>query len=133
MQRSCAAQHTVASDRSGVASPHLRVRLREPEAIAAALKVATDEQAKIDERLLCVRLFGEVNLPETVPALFRPMSMHTLHDGAMVISAPNTARDKQRTAPSAVFICKLASNPTAAKMNPATAGIRREAVHFPRR
>ena len=57
--------------RSGVASPHLRVRLREPEAIAAALKVAADEQAKIDERLLCVRLFGEVKLPESVPALLK--------------------------------------------------------------
>ena len=57
--------------RSGVASPHLRVRLREPDAIAAALKVAADEQAKIDERLLCVRLFGEVKLPESVPALLK--------------------------------------------------------------
>ena len=57
--------------RSGVASPHLRVRLREPEAIAAALKVAADEQANIDERLLCVRLFGEVKLPESVPSLLK--------------------------------------------------------------
>ena len=57
--------------RSGVASPHLRVRLREPDAITAALKVAADEQAKIDERLLCVRLFGEVNLKGSVPALLK--------------------------------------------------------------
>ncbi len=57
--------------RSGVASPHLQVRLREPEAIAAALKVATDENAKLDERLLCVRLFGEVKLPESVSALLK--------------------------------------------------------------
>ena len=57
--------------RSGVASPHLRVRLREPDAIAAALKVVADDAAKLEERLLCVRLFGEVNLPESVPALLK--------------------------------------------------------------
>ncbi len=55
--------------RSGVASPHLRVRLRDPVAIADALRTAADEDAKLDERLLCVRLFGEVNLPESIPAL----------------------------------------------------------------
>jgi hypothetical protein len=47
-----------------LASQHLRVRLREPEAIAGALKTAADETAKADDRLLCVRLFGEVKLPE---------------------------------------------------------------------
>ncbi len=57
--------------RHGLASPYLRVRLREPEAIAAALKTAADENAKPDERLLCVRLFGEVKLPESVPALLK--------------------------------------------------------------
>ncbi len=55
----------------GLASPHLRVRLREPEAVAAALKTVADDTAKPDERLLCVRLFGEVKLPESVPALLR--------------------------------------------------------------
>ena len=57
--------------RSGLASPHLRVRLREPQAVADALKVAADPSAKLDERLLCVRLFGEVRLPESVPALLQ--------------------------------------------------------------
>jgi putative heme-binding domain-containing protein len=57
--------------KSGLASRHLRVRLREPEAIAEALKVAADEQAKLEERLLCVRLFGEIKVPESVPALLR--------------------------------------------------------------
>ena len=55
----------------GLASPHLRVRLREPEAVAAALKTIADDTAKADERLLCVRLFGDVKLPESVPALLR--------------------------------------------------------------
>lgn len=55
--------------RSGLASRHLRVRLREPEAIADALKTATDDAAKPDERQLCVRLFGEVKVPESVPVL----------------------------------------------------------------
>ncbi len=57
--------------RHGLASPHLRVRLREPEAVAAALKTVADDTAKPEERLLCVRLFGEVKLPESVPALLR--------------------------------------------------------------
>ncbi|HEV7869044.1 MAG TPA: PVC-type heme-binding CxxCH protein, partial [Chthoniobacteraceae bacterium] len=55
--------------RSGLASRHLRVRSREPEAIAEALTVAADENAKVEDRLLCVRLFGEVKLPETVSLL----------------------------------------------------------------
>ncbi len=55
--------------KTGLASPHLRVRLREPEAIAGALKTAADPGQKVEERLLCVRLFGEVKLPETVPTL----------------------------------------------------------------
>jgi putative heme-binding domain-containing protein len=57
--------------RSGLASPHLRVRLREPEAIARALQVIADEQAKIEERLLCVQLFGEIKVPAAPPALLR--------------------------------------------------------------
>jgi putative heme-binding domain-containing protein len=58
-----------ALNRSGLASAHLRVRLRDPQAIADALKVAADDKAKLEERLLCVRLFGEVKLPQSVPAL----------------------------------------------------------------
>ncbi|MHA3771251.1 PVC-type heme-binding CxxCH protein [Verrucomicrobiota bacterium sgz303538] len=54
---------------SGFASRYLRVRLGEPEALLEALKVAADEKAKVEERLLCVRLFGEVKLPESVPTL----------------------------------------------------------------
>ena len=55
--------------KSGLASPHLRVRLREPKAIADAMKTAADPKQKLEERLLCVRLFGEVKLPETEPTL----------------------------------------------------------------
>ena len=58
-----------ALSRSGLASQHLRVRLREPAAVAEALKVLADPKAKLDERLLCARLFGEVKLPESMPAL----------------------------------------------------------------
>jgi putative heme-binding domain-containing protein len=57
--------------RSGLASRHLRVRLREPEAIAEALKVAADEKAQLEERLLCVRLFGEIKVPDAPAALLR--------------------------------------------------------------
>jgi putative heme-binding domain-containing protein len=48
--------------RTGLASRHLRVRLREPEAIADALAVTANEKEKIEERLLCVRLFGEIKV-----------------------------------------------------------------------
>jgi putative heme-binding domain-containing protein len=57
--------------RHGLTSQHLRVRLREPAAIAAALQTASDENAKPEERLLCVRLFGEVKTPESIPALLQ--------------------------------------------------------------
>jgi putative heme-binding domain-containing protein len=60
-----------ALSRSGLASAHLRVRLREPQAVADALKFAADAKAKLEERLLCVRLFGEVKLPESVPVLLQ--------------------------------------------------------------
>lgn len=55
--------------KTGLASPYLKVRLRDPAAIADALKVVGDAKAKIEDRLLCVRLFGEVKLPESVPVL----------------------------------------------------------------
>ncbi len=57
--------------KTGLASRHLRVRLREPEAITEALKVSADEAAKLDERLLCVRLFGEIKIAEAPPVLLR--------------------------------------------------------------
>jgi putative heme-binding domain-containing protein len=57
--------------KSGLGSEHFRVRLREPAAVEKALKVIADAKAKLDERLLCVRLFGEVKLPECLPALLR--------------------------------------------------------------
>ncbi len=55
--------------KGGFGPQHFRVRLREPAAVEAALKVIPDTKAKLDERLLCVRLFGEVKLPESIPAL----------------------------------------------------------------
>lgn len=60
-----------ALDQHGLASPHLRVRLGEPQAIADAIKVAGDAQAKPEERLLCVQLFGEVKITAAVPGLLR--------------------------------------------------------------
>jgi putative heme-binding domain-containing protein len=60
--------------RGGLASRHIRVRLREPVAIAEAIKTALDDAAKPDDRLLCVRLFGEVRVPESVPVLLHLMS-----------------------------------------------------------
>ena len=41
-------------------------------------------------------------VPETMPALFRPMSMQTDQDGASVMSAPSTARLSQATETSGV-------------------------------
>lgn len=58
---------TIASTRMG--SPFFRVRLHDPAAVANALRVVQDEKQKIDDRLLCVRLFGEVKTPDAVPVL----------------------------------------------------------------
>jgi putative heme-binding domain-containing protein len=55
--------------KSGQASPLLRVRLGEPEAIQSALKIAADPKAKYEDRLTCATLFGEVKTPEAVPVL----------------------------------------------------------------
>ena len=55
--------------RSGQASPLLRVRLGEPAAIQAALKIAADSKAKLEDRLTTTRLFGEVKTPAAVPIL----------------------------------------------------------------
>lgn len=60
-----------ALSRTGLASAHLRVRLRDPQAVSDALKVAADAKAKLEERLLCIRLFGEVRLPQSIPTLLQ--------------------------------------------------------------
>lgn len=54
---------------SGHASPVLRVRLREPDALAAALKQVTNRTGAPEDLLATVRLLGEVRVPEAVPAL----------------------------------------------------------------
>jgi putative heme-binding domain-containing protein len=54
---------------SGHASPVLRVRLGEPEALAAALKQVTDRTGTPEDLLATVRLLGEVNVPGAAPAL----------------------------------------------------------------
>ena len=58
-----------ALSKSGHASPALRVRLGEPEAIETALKLAGDTAAKLPDRLTMVTLFGEVDEPKAVPVL----------------------------------------------------------------
>jgi putative membrane-bound dehydrogenase-like protein len=55
--------------KSGEASPLLRVRLGDPEAIRAALKVAVDPKAKMEERIGAVKMFGEVKAAEAPAAL----------------------------------------------------------------
>jgi putative heme-binding domain-containing protein len=55
--------------RSGQASPLLRARIGEPDAIAAALKIAGDAKSQEEDRLSCVTLFGEVKVPQAVPLL----------------------------------------------------------------
>ncbi len=57
--------------KSGLASRYLRARMGDQEAIGEALKLAGDEQGKPDERLMCIRLFGEVKLPDSVPVLLK--------------------------------------------------------------
>ncbi|HZK82429.1 MAG TPA: hypothetical protein VFC46_15210, partial [Humisphaera sp.] len=55
--------------KSGHASPMLRVRLGDPEAIASALKIAADPKAKYEDRLTSATLFGEVKTPQAIPIL----------------------------------------------------------------
>lgn len=61
--------------KTGLASQYLKVRLHDPAAIAEALKVVVDPKGKIDDRLLCARLFGEVKVPESVPVLLAAVEM----------------------------------------------------------
>jgi putative heme-binding domain-containing protein len=60
-----------ALDKAGRLSPHLRVRLGDPAAIASALATAADSKAKAEDRLLTVRLLGQVHTPGAVPVLLR--------------------------------------------------------------
>jgi putative heme-binding domain-containing protein len=55
--------------KSGQASPLLRARLGDPEAIDAALKVAGDAKSADVDRLACVALLGEVKVPKAVSLL----------------------------------------------------------------
>lgn len=55
--------------KSGLASPALRVRLGEPQAIDAALTLAADPKAKSADRLTMLALFGEVDEPRAKPVL----------------------------------------------------------------
>jgi putative membrane-bound dehydrogenase-like protein len=55
--------------KSGSASPLLRVRLGDRQAIEAALAVAGDAKGKYEDRLTSVTLFGEVKTPKAVPVL----------------------------------------------------------------
>ena len=55
--------------KSGGGSPLLRVRLGDPAAIEAALKVAADPKGKYEDRLTSATLFGEVKTPKAVPVL----------------------------------------------------------------
>ncbi|MGI8605374.1 MAG: DUF7133 domain-containing protein [Verrucomicrobiales bacterium] len=57
--------------RHGLASPRLRARLGEREAMADVVKTIGDAKTSVDERLLCVRLAGEVKLPDAVKGLLR--------------------------------------------------------------
>jgi putative heme-binding domain-containing protein len=55
--------------KSGLASPVLRVRLGDRDAIANALKVVQERTAKPEELLTTITLLGEVEVPGAVPAL----------------------------------------------------------------
>ena len=68
--------------RSGRAPLVFRVKQGDANAVAEALKLMQDAQAKADERLQLVRTFGEVREPTVVPALLAIVSN----------SAPNTLR-----------------------------------------
>jgi putative heme-binding domain-containing protein len=64
-----------ALDKFQLASPLLRVRLKDPAAIATALKVMEDPKEKPEQRLLTARLFGEVTVPDAVAPLLRIVSL----------------------------------------------------------
>jgi putative heme-binding domain-containing protein len=54
---------------SGLASRYLRVRLGDSDAINEALKIVSGDRGTLEDRLMCVRLFGEVKVGEAAPAL----------------------------------------------------------------
>ena len=51
----------------------MSLRQKNKQAIAAALSIIREPRASIGERLTYVRIFGEINVPESVPALLAVM------------------------------------------------------------
>ena len=71
-------------------------------------------------------------VPDTTPALLRPMSMQNAQEGGSVMSAPNTATDSSSTFAYMPSAARLPRRPAAASTKPMTAGTRREIVQCPR-
>ena len=61
------------------------------------------------------------------------LKLQNAHDGASVMSAPNTATESQKTAQPTVSICAAMITPIAAKAKPTIAGSCRERRHLPER
>jgi len=57
--------------RHGIGSTALSLRQKAPNAVEAALKAVGDESAAANVRLEYIAIFGEVNLPESVPVLLK--------------------------------------------------------------
>lgn len=57
----------------GKESLALALRQGQPRAIAKALEIIADPQAEIGARLSYIRIFGEINKPESVPVLLKLM------------------------------------------------------------
>lgn len=49
----------------------LALRQRKPAAVTRALELVADNGAPLSERLACIRSFGEISIPESIPALLR--------------------------------------------------------------
>ena len=68
-------------------------------------------------------------VPDTTPALDRPISIHVLHDGESVISAPKIAMLNHNEELSGVAACILPRIPVAANTKPMLAGSLRDSLH----
>src|SRR5262245_31158384 len=79
------------------------------------------------------RLPAMFMVPETAPAFLPAISMQKDHEGGRVMSAPKIATASHATAPPGVSMQTLASNPVAASVKPAIAGIRRDRFQWPAR
>ncbi|HSU65532.1 MAG TPA: HEAT repeat domain-containing protein, partial [Tepidisphaeraceae bacterium] len=66
--------------KSGEASPLLRARLGDADAVKTELKIAADSKAKHDDRLGSITLFGDIKTPQAAPALLGIVASESASD-----------------------------------------------------